>query len=305
MNEVIAIDLGSNSFRVIKYDCVNNSIIDEYHQVVGLADGLINTGVISQEALNRVIDALKKASQKLQFHPKDAVCVTTAAVRKAKNQKEVLNFILKNSGADFKVIDSYEEARLTLLAIKYALKRENISRDKFMVLDIGGGSTELTISNKNEFFSRSFDFGIVTMTQKHLKNPNIKQDLENRKEEIKSFLKEIEIDLKEFKFVATAGTPTTIAAIKKGMNYFDYDKNQINGTIVNLQDLKNSLNLFQTTSSKDLIKIAGKGRIEYLKTGIYIYNIFFEALNKQESIVLDDGLREGVAINFTLQNKIN
>ena len=81
-NEVVTIDLGSNSFRVLKYDCLNFKIIDEYHQVVGLADGLINSGLISFEALNRVVEALGIAKKKLNFDLKDAVCVTTAAMRK-------------------------------------------------------------------------------------------------------------------------------------------------------------------------------------------------------------------------------
>lgn len=91
--EIITIDLGSNSFRVLKFDCENFKILDEYHQVVGLADGLINTQVISQEAQERVIEALKIAKEKLKFEPKDAICVTTAAMRKAKNSQEVLEFL--------------------------------------------------------------------------------------------------------------------------------------------------------------------------------------------------------------------
>ena len=124
--EVISIDLGSNSFRVLKFDCLNFKILDEYHQVTGLADGLINSGLINKEAQNRVIEALKIASRKLDFDPKDAVCVTTAAMRKASNSKEVLEFLEKNSGAKFKIIDAEEEAKLTLLAIKYAFQREKI-----------------------------------------------------------------------------------------------------------------------------------------------------------------------------------
>ena len=64
-NEVITIDLGSNSFRVLKFDSLNFKILDEYHQVVGLADGLINSGNISLEALNRVIDAINIAKEKV------------------------------------------------------------------------------------------------------------------------------------------------------------------------------------------------------------------------------------------------
>ena len=302
-NEVISIDLGSNSFRVLKFDCLNFKIIDEYHQVVGLADGLINSGKISVEAQNRVLDALKIASKKLDFNPKDAVCVTTAAVRNAKNKEEVLDYFLKKSGAKFEIIDDKEEARLTLLAIKYALKRENIETDNFMVLDIGGGSTELTINYNNGFFSRSFDFGIVTMTQKALNGGNLKDDLKNREIEIKSFLDGLDFSIKDFPFIATAGTPTTLAAVKIGMDYFNYDKNKINGMVLDYEDLENCLNILKSKTLEETTKLVGKGRVEFMEVGTYIYKMFFDILEKQNSIVFDDGLREGVAINYALNLK--
>ncbi len=302
--EVITIDLGSNSFRVLKFDCINLKIIDEFHKVVGLADGLINSGEISLDAQNRVIEALKISSNKLQFNPNNAVCVTTAAMRKAKNQKEVLEYLEKNSGAKFRVIDSDEEAKLTLLAIKYALKREKIDSDNFMVLDIGGGSTELTIIYNNKIYGKSFDFGIVTMTQKALNENRLFEDLQARKLEIKEFLNALSFSINTLPFVATAGTPTTIAAVKIGMDYFNYDKDKINGMVLEPIDLENSLNILKTKSPEETTKLVGKGRVEFMEVGTYIYKMFFEVLDKKSSIVLDDGLREGVAIDFALKNCI-
>ena len=302
-NEVITIDLGSNSFRVLKYDCLNFKIIDEYHQVTGLADGLINTGQISFEALNRVVEALVIAKKKLNFDLKDAVCVTTAAMRKAKNSQEALDFIEKNSGAKFNIIDANEEARLTLLAIKYALKREKIDTQNFILLDIGGGSTELIVNFEDNFYIKSFDFGIVTMTQKSLKDGKLFEDLENHEIEIKKFLSTLNFSIKDFPFIATAGTPTTIAAIKLGFSYFNYDKNRVNGTMLDIEDLEDSLKLLKQKTLQELIEMVGKGRIEYLEIGTFIYRLFFNALEKNKSIVFDDGLREGVAINYALSKK--
>lgn len=299
--ELITIDLGSNSFRVLKFDCLNFKILDEYHQVTGLADGLINSGLINKEAQNRVIEALKTASNKLNFDPKDAVCVTTAAMRKANNSKEVLEFLEKNSGAKFTIIDAEEEARLTLLAIKYALQREKLESKNFMVLDIGGGSTELSINLDDKYFSKSFDFGIVTMTQKSLKNGNLFEDLNQRKDEVKEFIDSLLLDVRDFPFVATAGTPTTLAAIKIGMDYFNYDKDIINGMILDYKDLEDSLNILKTKSIEETTKLVGKGRVEFMEVGTYIYKMFFDVLEKNNSVVLDDGLREGVAIDFALK----
>ncbi|RXJ93442.1 exopolyphosphatase [Malaciobacter molluscorum] len=304
MRNIVTIDLGSNSFRVLVYDCLNFKPISEYNQVVGMADKLIQTGEISQDAINRVITAINDSSKKLGYDPKDAICVTTAAMRMAKNSNEVLSCLLKNTGAKFNIIDGKEEARLTLLAVKYALKREKLDSDNFILLDIGGGSTEIIINIKDRYFSKSFNFGIVTLTQKYSTYTDLIDDLETKKIDIKNFLSELDIEenFEKFNFVATAGTPTTIAAIKLGQDFFHYDKEQVNGTKVKLSDLQDCLDIFKNSNEHELLQLVGKGRVEFIEVGIYIYRAIFEVLNKKESIVLDDGLREGVAINQCLIN---
>ncbi|MFY9074196.1 exopolyphosphatase [Malaciobacter mytili] len=304
MQKVTSIDLGSNSFRVLVYDCLNNKILSEYNEVVGMADNLVQTGVISFEAQERVIKAIEKSSSELNYDPSQAICVTTAAMRMAKNSQEVLDYLKKQTGATFKIIDANEEARLTLLAVKYALKREKINSEKFILLDIGGGSTEIIVKNQDSYKAHSFNFGIVTLTQKHTDYKDLEKDLESKKIEIKNFLFSLNLNLDEFTFVATAGTPTTIAAIKLGQDFFHYDKDLVNGTIVKLEDLFECLELFRNSSKEIITKLVGRGRVEFIEVGVYIYKAIYEVLNKKESIVLDDGLREGVAINHCLINKL-
>ena len=296
--EIVTIDLGSNSFRVLKYDCLNHKIISEYNEVVGMADGLVDTGLISKEAVQRVIAAISHSIEVINYNPQDAICVTTAAMRKASNNKEILKYLRLEAKTNFSIIDGTEEARLTLLAVKNALKREKINSNNFVLLDIGGGSTEIIINTKDSYKAHSFDFGIVTLTQKFLNHNDLKNDLENKKLEIKLFLDSLNIDFKDYSFVATAGTPTTIAAIKLGQDFFSYDRNIVNGTIVNLEDMTNCLNIFENSSKEDIVKLVGRGRVDFIEVGIYIYKMIFEVLEKNESIVLDDGLREGVAINY-------
>lgn len=298
--EIVSVDLGSNSFRVLKYDCINHKIISEYNEVVGMADGLVDTGLISKEAQERVIKAILHSVEIINYIPSKAVCVTTAAMRKASNSEEVLKYLKDKTNVEFKIIDGFEEARLTLLAVQYALKREKIDSKKFILLDIGGGSTEIIVNTNDTYKAHSFDFGIVTMTQKYLKYHDLHNDLDSRKKEIKNFLDSLNIDLNEYNFVATAGTPTTIAAIKLGQDFFSYDRNVVNGAIVKLDDLEYSLNIFKNSSKEEIAKLVGRGRVEFIEVGIFIYKAIFEVLNKEESIVLDDGLREGVAINYCL-----
>lgn len=298
---VTAIDLGSNSFRVVTYDFDTNTILNEFHEVVGMADGLVQTGKISHKAQQRVIDAINRAALNLNFDPSNAICVTTAAMRYASNNQEVLKNFQEKTGANFKIIDPQEEARLTLLAIKYALKRENYKSEKFIVLDIGGGSTEVIVNTYDTFVAQSFPFGIVTLTQKYRDIKATKKALNLLKEEIHSFIDSLSFDLENYRFIATAGTPTTIAAVKLGLDAYAYDKNKVNGTKVTKEDLYKALELFKNKPLEELTQLVGKGRVEFIEVGILIYEAIFEVLNKNESIVFDDGLREGVAINSFLR----
>lgn len=294
---IVTIDLGSNSFRVLLYDEINHIIVDEYQEVVGMADGLEKSKIISNEAQIRVKNALNRAIEKLKFNPKDAICVTTAAMRKAKNAKEVLVWFKQECNLNFKIIDGDEEARLTLLAIKYALKREKINSNKFVLIDIGGGSTELIINNDKDSFAKSFDLGIVTLAQKSSNKNELLAFLEMKKEEIKEFINSLNLNLKDFQFVATAGTPTTVVAVKLGLNFASYDRKLVNGATLTLEELDSFLKLFKSLNKEEILELVGAGRTDYIESGVYIYRAFYEILNKDISIVFDDGLREGVAIN--------
>lgn len=297
----VTIDLGSNSFRVLLYDEINHIIVDEYQEVVGMADGLEQSEKISQEAQDRVISAVKKSIDKLKYNPSEAICVTTAAMRKAKNKEEVLKKFKEECDLNFKIIDGDEEARLTLLAIKYALKREKINSSKFLLVDIGGGSTELIINDGDNSYSKSFDLGIVTLAQKSSSNKELLSFLELKKDEIKEFIKSLSMSLNDFQFVATAGTPTTVVAVKLGLTFASYDRKLVNGSTLTLEELDSFLKLFKTLTEKEILELVGAGRIDYIESGVYIYRAFYEILDKDISIVFDDGLREGVAINETIK----
>ena len=292
-NIVTSIDLGSNSFRILKYDCILNKSLGEFDTTVGTADGLSDTGNISKEALERIINAIKKSMEIIDYVPEDAVAVTTQALRIANNAKEILNEIKLQTGVDFKIIDGKTEGELSLLSIQHALKRENKSDDNFVLVDIGGGSTELIIYQNGKHYIKSFSFGIVTLTQ----SLNQKKDLKIFEDEILDFVKMSQYDISDSIFISTAGTPTIIAALKHGLDNKDYDKHIINGTTLKLQEVEDIQKKLLSVSRDELIQKVGTGREDYINTGMLIYRLFFTTLNKEVSIVFDDGLREGVALN--------
>jgi exopolyphosphatase/guanosine-5'-triphosphate,3'-diphosphate pyrophosphatase len=291
-NYITTIDLGSNSFRVLQFDCKTKKEINQFETAVGLADGLKQTGKISNEAVQRVLNAVQNSIKKIGYDPSKAIAVTTQAMRTADNAEQVIDIIYTKTSVLFKIISAQKEAELTLLAMKHALKREKIDADNFLLLDIGGGSTELIIYQNKKEIIKSFPYGIVTLAQSS-----------NRDEEFIKFETTLndfigDENMVDFTFVSTAGTPTTLAALKCGLNYQTYDKYIINGTTLDLNEVTLIQSELNRLDKEHLIKKVGSGRDDFIDTGINIFKLFYKVLQKNSSIVFDDGLREGVAIEF-------
>jgi len=301
---VVAIDLGSNTLRVLEYDCIHDKETATYEKVVKTADMLEQTGVIHHEAVDRVIYAIKEAKEKIDFSGQPVKAVTTEALRRAKNADEVLKRIELETGVAFEVIDGHEEARLTLLAVRHRLMKLRFGAHSFVLVDIGGASTELIFVYGKKVFARSFSLGIVTIAQKYRELSRIREALSEEMFEMQKFIAEIYATKgKPESFVATAGTPTTVAALKLGMDYESYDPAKVNGTSLRLDELPSYLDaLLALPFAQREIRV-GTGRSDLVAAGILIYHRLFELLEFEQGIVIDDGLREGVAIHYCKESQ--
>lgn len=284
MSKIVAIDLGSNTFRAIVYDCNLNKTVASYEKTVRLAHNLSKTGYICHEALDRVVEAYNAMPPSFKNYPTKAF--TTQALRLAKNNNDILQQIKQRTNLEFQIIDGVTEGTLTAKAVKYRLKKLHLQSDSFVVVDIGGGSTEVIFCNDENIEVKSFSIGIVTATEKGL------QSLKDEFEKVKEFCKN-----KRYKsFISTAGTPTTVAAIKHGLTYATYDAVLINATVLTLSDLDNALNKLLNSNLAQRQKLVGILRDDLIITGIEIYKKFYNLLQMSESIAIDDGLREGIAL---------
>ena len=298
---MIAIDLGSNTLRVLEYDCSTGRQISEYEKTVKTADGLVHHGTINNEAIMRVISAIQEAQAQIDFSSSVVKAVTTEAVRRAVNSDEVLSQIRNATGVAFEIISGEEEARLTLLAVKHRLSTLQYPSDTFVLIDIGGGSTELIFHYENETVSKSFPVGIVTIAQIHETLENIEKILPEEMAEIQIFCEQMyETRGKVNAFVATAGTPTTVAAMKLGQNYETYDASKINGTSLEVNELDFYLKKLLSMPFEEREIAVGIGRSDLIAAGILIYKQLFTLLAFESCIVIDDGLREGVALEACL-----
>ena len=295
---MVAIDLGSNTLRVIEYDCKRAEQISVYEKVVKTADGLGEHGFVNDEAVKRVIAAIKEAQEKMEFSS-PVKAVTTEAIRRASNASEVLARIKSETGVTFEIISGDEEARLTLLAVQHRLSQLNHASDTFVLVDIGGGSTELIFHYGDETVSKSFPVGIVTIAQKYEALKKIENALPKEMMDIQTFCAEMYAKkTKVNAFVATAGTPTTVAAMKLGFNYETYDASKINGTSLMIDELDIYLEKLLSMPFEEREVAVGTGRSDLIAAGILIYKQLYTMLGFGTCVVIDDGLREGVALEM-------
>jgi exopolyphosphatase/guanosine-5'-triphosphate,3'-diphosphate pyrophosphatase len=302
---MIAIDLGSNTLRVLEYDCKKPKPLYAYEKIVKTADGLAKFGTINMSAIARIVSAIKEAQEQIDFSSQPIRAVTTEAVRRASNSDAVLKQIKKETGISFKIISGEEEARLTLLAVKHRLTKLHYASDTFVLVDIGGGSTELIFHYGTKTVSKSFPIGIVTIAQTYENLENIEKALPREMLAMQMFCAEVYANKgKPDSFVATAGTPTTVAAMKMGFNYETYDASKINGTSLQKEELDFYLQKLLSMPFDTREIAVGTGRSDLIAAGILIYKQLYMLLEFENCVVIDDGLREGVALDMCQSNLI-
>ena len=287
---VIAIDLGSNTFRVALIKKVQNGFSNEqiYEKIVGAARGLNESGKIGFEAKNRLFEAIAEAKSKFDFTKFKCVAVATEAFRVASNSEEIFSEIRDKFGINFHIIDGQAEAKLTFLGVQNALRKLGIN-DKFGIIDIGGASSE--IGEDGKFIS--FKFGIITFYERFKTLDLMQENAKIYTKEAREFLTSLNNRL----IVLTSGVPTTIAALKLGLNYESYNPKKVSGYELKNDDLAWFVNELLKMDDKNADVAVGRSRKYPLIAG----TLFLEELlsgQKAKFIVIDDGLREGVGAAY-------
>ncbi len=292
------IDLGSNTVRIVNIDCKSGEKKGEYEKIVRTADGLVDTGKISREAVERIVNAIKEAKKSIGFDEK-IKAVATEALRRAKNKKEVIDEIKEKTGVGFEIINPQEEANLTALAVENCLNTKcKLDARDFLLVDIGGGSTEIIVKHKDVLVSESYKIGIVTLTQKYKTPEAIKYAVKKEVSKMKDFLDFVFHNYKKPKiFTASSGTPTTIAALKLGMDSKTYNPEKVNCTEVDISDLDFWMEKLMKMEIKKREVLVGVGRGDLIVSGIMIFKEIFKLAKYDKCVVCDDGVREGTAIS--------
>jgi exopolyphosphatase/guanosine-5'-triphosphate,3'-diphosphate pyrophosphatase len=296
---MISIDLGSNTFRCIEYDCTTKTFKKDFEKIVKTADGMHESGRIDEKALKRILSAIHDANLLYDFKKHTVKAVTTAAMRMAENSAQALRQIKEEGGLEFEIIDADQEAAFTLKAVDHRLKRLALEGESYVLVDIGGGSTEVIFVYGEVVQSQSFPLGIVGVAQQC-----------GSADEIHALLKQLSVPVDSFietcyrrygkpqSFVYTAGTPTTIAAFLQGMTYKTYDASKINGYRLGRAGCRYALEKLMAMPEGKRAEYVGVGRETLIIAGIVIVQMFYGLLGFDEAVVIDDGVREGVAIDY-------
>lgn len=278
---MISIDLGSNTIRACKMELLSSGLFEcvySFERIVGSARGLSHTG-LATDAMERIRTAVAQLCAEASFG--SSIAVATEAFRQAANSAEFFRQIRAEFGIEFNIISGEVEAYLTRLGVENRAKILNLNLKDSLLIDLGGASTEISFGE----VSRSFSFGIITALES------------DKRTEISMAMEFI----KQFKFnniILTSGVPTTVAALKQGLNYANYRTDLINGVQIKNTDLNWAANLLKTTPNKD--ELVGKNRADLIVKGCEILS---NLVGFSPCIVIDDGLREGLFIAKKLNLK--
>ena len=302
MKKIASIDIGSNTVRllILESDGSRNfKTLISRREITRLGEGMDTHGKLMESRMSATFSTLSRFRQDCQEHGNPPLfAVATSAVREASNGKEFVRLAQEKTGIEIEIIPWEEEARLTLEGVFWKIPHEN---RRILTLDIGGGSTEFILSEgKNIAGFCSSSLGVVRLTEKFIhQHPIDNAELKNLITHLRNELQTIQEKLSTFKpqvFIGTAGTVTTLAALKE--NIFPYDPDKIHGAILSKQDINS---LFQDLKTKSLderlaLKPLEPGREDLIIAGTALVLETMHTFQCDPLLVSEYSLREGIIL---------
>jgi exopolyphosphatase / guanosine-5'-triphosphate,3'-diphosphate pyrophosphatase len=296
-----SIDLGTNTclLLIADYDGKNPSglkIHQDFSTIVRLGEGVDKNRSLQPEAIQRTLECLTKYSEyvkKAGLNPASTICIATSSARDAKNGMDFFKTVEKETGFRFSIISGDQEARLTHLGGLLP----GMDPEKSVVIDIGGGSTEV-ISHQE---GQSLDIGSVRFTERFLKSDPVTDDEFNHCQmAIDKELNHSKLPKtwgKQKELVAVAGTATTLAAWRLGLNEFDPNQiDQARLTVGDITELVQELKKRTVSERKKLTGIEAK-RADVLLAGAMILWRTMHYLNFSYARISTRGIRFGAILS--------
>lgn len=300
---VAILDLGSNSIRVVVMSIDSNGsykMIDQFKDMVKLSEGMSEDKLLKDFAMDRTMEALKLFKNMIQSHQvTQTIALATAAVRNAQNGSEFLDRIYKETGFRFQVITGEEEAYLDYLGVI-----NTIAIDDCIIIDTGGGSTELVlVENRIIQNSISLPFGAVTLSEIYLEEEDSKSELKK----VESFMKNLYKSIPWLKgkegllVVGLGGSIRTLGKIYKRKE--NKNKQPLHNLYLSSEDAKSIVDNVWSMKKADRKEIPGLGkdRVDTIAGGLVPLKALLSYVKADGLIISGNGLREGAFYRYYLE----
>ena len=294
-----AVDCGTNSVRLLVADIVGSQKTDVHREmrVVRLGEAVDRTGELSPAALERTRVALLDYATVCASHSVERIrMVATSATRDARNQSDFQAMVSSVLGVAPEVISGGEEAALSFDG---ATRELDPALGPFLVMDIGGGSTELVLGTVGVQASRSVDVGCVRLTERHLvSDPPTAAEITKATADIDAAVVLIRESVpveQAHTVVGLAGSVTTLAAL--ALELTAYDPGRLHHCRISASQIAavTARLLAMTRAQRAALPVMHPGRVDVIGAGALVLDVLMDRLGLAEVLVSEADILDGIA----------
>jgi exopolyphosphatase / guanosine-5'-triphosphate,3'-diphosphate pyrophosphatase len=304
VTRVAVLDMGSNSTRLLVAEVGSEGVreLERRTTVTRLGRGVDTSGTLAGEAIEEVCETIADYLDVCRERaPDEVVAIATSAVRDARNRGAFLAELRERFALDARLLDGAEEARLTYLGARQDGRSATDGEEAILVVDIGGGSTELVVGvgPKVTFFD-SLQAGVVRHTERHIAHdPPLPAELEALANDVRALIDASvggEPPAVE-RGIAVAGTPTSLAAIDQGLD--PYDASRVQGHVLGLPAIQRMFSRLSAVPLAERRQVTGlhPARAPTIVAGIVILIQVMRAFGLDAIEVSEHDILWGAAID--------
>jgi len=299
---VAAIDCGTNSIRLLIADIDGNNFREVVRdmEIVRLGQGVDETGQFHPDAIARTFAAVDKFAAEIAKRGVEKIrFCATSATRDATNRHLFVDGVRERLGIELEVISGDEEAALSFAG---AIKDLDPSNGPFLVVDIGGGSTEFVFGTSTVEAARSVNIGCVRMTERHFaSDPATPEQIEAARSDIQAAIAQAAAVVpitKAKTLVAVAGTATTVAAA--GLDLPEYDRYAIHLSRISAQQTHDAATMFATSNREQRLALGymHPGRVDVIAAGSLVLSEIMKATEASEFVASESDILDGMAFSL-------
>ena len=296
---VAAIDCGTNSIRLLIADIDGNNFREVVRdmEIVRLGQGVDQTGQFHPDAITRTLTAVDKFAAEIVKRGVEKIrFCATSATRDATNRHLFVDGVRERLGIEVEVISGNEEAALSFAG---AIQDLDPSQGPFLVVDIGGGSTEFVFGTTSVESARSVNIGCVRMSERHFANdPATTEQVELARIDIQAAIAiaAAEVPISKAKtLVAVAGTATTVAAA--GLNLAEYDRYAIHLARISATQVHDASAMFLRRNREERVSLGymHPGRVDVIGAGSLVLSEIMKATGASEFVASESDILDGMA----------